>query len=95
MDALSDRIVKNRKLIILVCLLLLIPSVIGFIMTGINYDVLSYLPKDIESMKGQDIMLEQFGKGAFAIEVTEGLDQKSLSSLKEKIQKVDGVESVT
>lgn len=94
MDALSNRIVKNRKLIILVCLLLLIPSVIGFIMTGINYDVLSYLPKDIESMKGQDIMLEQFGKGAFAIEVTEGLDQKSLSSLKEKIQKVDGVESV-
>ena len=56
-------IAKHRILILIVSILLLIPSVIGFVTTRVNYDILSYLPKDIETMKGQDILLEDFGKG--------------------------------
>ena len=56
-------VVKLRVPILIVSVLLLIPSIFGFVSTRINYDILSYLPSDIETMKGQDIMLDEFGKG--------------------------------
>ena len=94
MYQIAEKIVKNRKLIIIICLILLVPAVLGFVMTGINYDILSYLPKDLESVEGQDIMLEQFGKGGFGIEVVRGMDDSHFNSLKKEIEEVDGVDSV-
>lgn len=87
-------IVKLRIPIIIISILLLIPSVIGMSNTRINYDILSYLPGDIDTMKGQDILLEDFDKGAFAMYVVEGMDEKGASELKAKIQEVDHVSDV-
>lgn len=87
-------IVKLRIPIIIISILLLIPSVIGMAGTRINYDILSYLPSDIDTMKGQDILLEDFDKGAFAMYVVEGMDEKGASELKSKIQDVDHVSDV-
>lgn len=87
-------ITKNRKLILVISILLLIPSVLGMIGTRINYDVLCYLPDDIETMKGQEILLDEFGKGGFSMVVTENLQKKDVAKLKEKIEKVDHVDSV-
>ena len=58
-------VVKFRIPILILSLVLLVPSIIGYVNTRINYDILSYLPKDIETMKGQEILLEEFGTGAF------------------------------
>lgn len=87
-------ITKNRKLILVVSILLLIPSVLGMIGTRINYDVLCYLPDDIETMKGQEILLDEFGKGGFSMVVTENLEKKDVAKLKQKIENVDHVDSV-
>ena len=70
---------------------LLIPSIFGFLSTRINYDILSYLPSDIETMKGQDIMLDEFGKGGFSLVMLDGMDDKDVEKVKEKIEKVDHV----
>ena len=64
-------VVKLRVPILIVSVLLLIPSIFGFLSTRINYDILSYLPSDIETMKGQDIMLDEFGKGGFSLVMLE------------------------
>ena len=64
---LGEKVVKYRTLILLISLFLLIPATIGYLSTGINYDMLSYLPKDMETMKGQDLLLKEFGKGGFSI----------------------------
>lgn len=90
----GKQIVKLRIPIIIISILLLIPSVIGMASTRINYDILSYLPGDIDTMKGQDILLENFDKGAFAMYVVEGMDEKGASELKAKIQDVDHVSDV-
>lgn len=87
-------IVKLRIPIIIISVLLLIPSFIGMQSTRINYDILSYLPSDIDTMKGQDILLDDFNKGAFAMYVVEGMDEKGASELKSKIQNVDHVSDV-
>lgn len=87
-------IVKLRIPILILSVLLLIPAAIGMINTRINYDILSYLPKDIDTMKGQDLMLEEFGKGGFSMVVVEGMKDKDISKLKEKIEKVENVDSV-
>ncbi|MCI5723338.1 MAG: MMPL family transporter [Erysipelotrichaceae bacterium] len=87
-------IVKHRILILVISLLLLIPSVLGYINTRVNYDILSYLPSDIETMKGQDILKDNFGKGGFAIEVMDGMSMNDISQLQQEIEKVDGVEDV-
>lgn len=94
MNKVSQKIVKHRILILLLAVLLLIPSVIGFINTRINYDILSYLPKDLETMKGQDLMMDEFGKGGFSIYIVKGMDNKQVENLKEKIEKVNHVDSV-
>ena len=60
-------IAKHRILIVLIGILLLIPSVIGTIKTRINYDILSYLPESLETVKGQDVMVDEFGTGAFSM----------------------------
>ena len=73
MDKFSRGIVKSRFVIFIISLVLLIPSFFGYISTRVNYDVLSYLPKDIETMVGQDVLMDDFGTGAFTMIVTEGL----------------------
>ena len=84
-------VVKLRVPILIVSVLLLIPSIFGFVSTRINYDILSYLPSDIETMKGQDIMLDEFGKGGFSLVILDGMDDKDVEKVKEKIEKVDHV----
>lgn len=84
-------VVKLRVPILIVSVLLLIPSIFGFVSTRINYDILSYLPSDIETMKGQDIMLDEFGKGGFSLVMLDGMEDKDVEKVKEKIEKVDHV----
>lgn len=84
-------VVKFRVPILIVSVLLLIPSIFGFFSTRINYDILSYLPSDIETMKGQDIMLDEFGKGGFSLVMLDGMEDKDVEKVKEKIEKVDHV----
>ena len=91
---LGEAITRKRKLILVVAVLLLIPSVLGMIATRINYDVLSYLPDDIQTIKGQDILLDDFGKGGFAMVMVDGMNQKDVSALKSKFEDVDHVDSV-
>ena len=67
----SRFIVKYRIAILLLALILLVPSLIGFINTRINYDMLTYLPQDMDTVKGQDILLNEFGKGAFSLIILE------------------------
>ena len=90
----SRGIVKSRFVIFIISLVLLIPSFFGYISTRVNYDVLSYLPKDIETMVGQDVLMDDFGTGAFTMIVTEGLPYKDVSKLKEKVEDVDHVKKV-
>lgn len=87
-------IAKHRILIIIIGIILLIPSAIGFITTRVNYDILSYLPKDIETMKGQDILMEDFGKGGFSMVMIEGMSDKDVVETKKKIEAVDHVADV-
>lgn len=94
MKKLAKGIVKCRVMILIIAVALLIPSAIGYFNTRINYDVLTYLPKDIETMVGQDILLDQFGVGSFSMFIAEGMEQKDVSALKEKIEQVDHVDSV-
>ena len=87
-------VVRSRFLILIIAALLLVPSVIGYLNTRINYDVLTYLPKDIETMKGQDILLDEFGQGAISMMVVEGMDFKDVSKLKAEIGEVPHVHDV-
>lgn len=91
---LGKQIVKHRVLILVIGVLLLIPSAIGYFNTRVNYDILSYLPKDIETMKGQDILVEEFGTGAFSLFMTEGMEYKDVAALKKKLEKVEHVTKV-
>ncbi len=94
LKAFSEKIVRYRKVILIIAVLLLIPSVIGYINTKVNYDLLTYLPKDIETMEGQDILIDEFGTGGFSMYIVEGMPQKDVVSLKEKIKNVEGVKDV-
>lgn len=91
---LGEKIVSARVVILILSLVLLIPAAYGYIKTRVNYDILSYLPKDIETMEGQDILVDQFGTGAFSLYVVEGMEDKDVSALKSKIEKVDHVSKV-
>ncbi|MEE3398296.1 MAG: MMPL family transporter, partial [Eubacterium sp.] len=91
---LGKKIVKLRIPILILATLLLIPAAIGYLKTRTNYDILTYLPKDIETMKGQNILAEDFGTGAFSMVVVEGLPDKDIASLSKKLEKVDHVERV-
>lgn len=94
MKKLGEIIVKCRIPIFILSVLLLIPSLIGMIRTRVNYDILAYLPKDIETMKGQDILAEDFGTGAFSLFIVEGMETKDVSALRAELEQVDHVESV-
>ena len=87
-------VVKCRFLILILAFLLLIPSAIGYMKTRINYDILSYLPGQIETMKGQDILLDEFGTGAFSFVVVEGMQDKDLQKIADKIEDVPHVKNV-
>lgn len=91
---LGEKIVSARVVILILSFVLLIPAAYGYIKTRVNYDILSYLPKDIETMEGQDILVDQFGTGAFSLYVVEGMEDKDISALKEKIENVDHVSKV-
>ena len=88
------KIVKFRVPILILSILLLIPSALGYLHTRINYDVLTYLPDNIETMKGQDILVDEFGTGAFSTFVVDGMSNKEISALKAKIEDVDHVKTV-
>ena len=90
----GEKIVKLRLPIFIICLVLLIPSALGYFNTRVNYDILSYLPKDIDTMKGQDILVDQFGTGAFSLIVVNNMEDKDISVLREKMEKVDHVNKV-
>ena len=90
----GKKVVKYRVLILILGVLLLIPSVFGYLNTRVNYDVLTYLPDNIETMKGQDILVNDFGTGAFSMFIVDGMEEKDVAELKEKIEKVDHVANV-
>ena len=90
----GKKVVKYRVLILILGVLLLIPSVFGYLNTLVNYDLLTYLPDNIETMKGQDILVNDFGTGAFSMFIVDGMEEKDVTELKEKIEKVDHVANV-
>ena len=94
MKGLGKAVVKFRIPILIVAFVLLVPAAIGFFRTRVNYDVLTYLPKEIETMKGQDILVDEFGTGAFSFFITEGMEDKDVAALKQKIEGVDHVKTV-
>ncbi len=87
-------IAKHRVLIIIIAIILLIPAGIGYISTRINYDVLSYLPNSLETVYGQDVMVDEFGMGAFSMVIVEGMENKDVQKLKKEIEKVEHVKEV-
>ncbi len=94
MERFGKTVVKMRIPILILSILLLIPAALGYLNTRVNYDVLTYLPDEIETMRGQDILLDEFGTGAISMVVTEGMDMKDVAALKEKIEGVDHVKNV-
>lgn len=90
----GKKIVKHRKLVIIICLLLMIPAIIGYAFTRVNYDLLNYLPTDLETMQGQDILVDEFGMGAFTMVIVNDMPDKDVAALKEKIAQVDCVKDV-
>lgn len=90
---LARAVVKFRVPILIIAIALMIPSFIGMAATRINYDMLTYLPSDMDTVKGQDILLDDFGKGAFSFIIVEDMPEKDVAALKEKIEQVDHVET--
>src|SRR5699024_1741194 len=86
---------KHKSIVLLLAVLLLIPAIYGTINTKINYDILTYLPEDLESVKGQNILGEVFNDSATGMLVIEGMEDKDILKTKEKVLEVDGVDSVT
>lgn len=94
MEKFGRRVVQLRIPILILSLALLIPSFLGYLGTRVNYDILSYLPKDIETMVGQDILVDEFETGAFSMFVVEGMAPKEVVKLKQDIERVEHVEKV-
>ena len=91
---LGEWIAKNRAFILITAVILLIPSAIGYVNTRVNYDILSYLPKNINTMVGQDILKEDFGQGGFSLVMVEGMSDKDVAATADKISAVDHVSDV-
>ena len=94
MKKISQLIAKNRVLILIIAIILLIPSAIGYFNTKVNYDILSYLPNDLETREAQKILKDEFDCGSLAMLIVEGMDNKDVAKLKEKVEVVDGVSEV-
>ena len=90
----GKQIAKHKFLILLIGFLLLIPSLIGMVTTRVNYDLLSYLPETLETVKGQDIMVDEYGMGAFSMVVVENMELKDVQKLEKKFEAVDHVKDV-
>ncbi|MBR3483346.1 MAG: MMPL family transporter, partial [Lachnospiraceae bacterium] len=91
---LAKAVVKYRVLILIVTLALMVPSVFGYINTRVNYDMLNYLPEDMETVIGQDELMKDFGKGAFSLIILEDMPVRDITALKEQIEKVEHVDTV-
>ena len=87
-------VTRGRWLIIAICMILIIPSVIGYVSTKTNYDLVSYLPQDVETMKGQKILSKDFRQGAFAVIITDNMSPKQILEFEKEIKKVDSVNKV-
>ena len=94
MVAFGKKVVKFRIPILIISILLLIPAGLGYVNTRVNYDVLTYLPEDIETMQGQDILVDEFGTGAYSMFICEGMENKDVAKLKEQIEDVEHVSKV-
>lgn len=94
MVAFGKKVVKFRIPILIISILLLIPAGLGYVNTRVNYDVLTYLPEDIETMQGQDILVKDFGTGAFSMFIVDGMEDKEVSALKAKVENVEHVQKV-
>lgn len=94
MKRLGEKIFNHKLTIVIISILLLIPSVISYISTKVNYDILVYLPEDIETLKGEKILTDDFHMGAFSITVVENMSSKDLLSLEDKFRNIDGVTNV-
>lgn len=94
MKKISEFICRHRIAIVLVSFLLLIPALLGYMATKVNYDLLVYLPEEIETLEGQEILTEEFGMGAFAVSVVENMPQKEILKLEDEIKAVEGVNQV-
>ena len=92
MNTLGKAICKYRKVILIISILLLIPAIIGIKATRINYDILVYLPNDIETIKGENILSEDFNMGAFSMVILENMQTKDIIKLENEIKKIDNVE---
>ena len=90
----GEWVAKHRVLILLLGIVLLIPSAIGDANTRVNYDILSYLPKDIDTMTGQDILKDEFGQGGFSLVMIEGMSDKDVAKTAHKFEEIDHVSSV-
>lgn len=90
----GQKVTEHRKAILAVALFLLIPSVMGYFATRVNYNILTYLPQEIDTVKGEDILIDEFGKGGFTMVMTEGMPAKDVANLTDEIKKVKGVSSV-
>lgn len=90
----GKQVAKHKTLVIIICVFLLIPSVFGYAKTRINYDILSYLPDNLETVKGQDILVDEFGMGAFSMVIVEDMENKDVAKLEEKIESIDHVKDV-
>ena len=94
MKKIGKAIAKGRYLIFILALALLIPSAIGYLNTRVNYDILSYLPDSLETVSGQDIMVDEFGMGAFSMVIVEGMDNKDAAALEADLETINHVKEV-
>ena len=94
MKKIGKAIAKGRYLIFILALALLVPSAIGYLNTRVNYDILSYLPDSLETVSGQDIMVDEFGMGAFSMVIVEGMDNKDAAALEADLETINHVKEV-
>lgn len=94
MKKIGKAIAKGRYLIFILALALLVPSAIGYLNTRVNYDILSYLPDSLETVSGQDIMVDEFGMGAFSMVIVEGMDNKDAATLEADLETINHVKEV-
>ena len=94
MKKFGNKICENRIKILIFTLILMIPTIIGVLTTKINYDILVYLPEDIETIKGQEILMNEFNMGAFSVTILDNMEPKDIISLEYEIKKIDGVSEV-
>ena len=94
MKKFKEFIVNHSLLVVIISLLLLIPSIIGYVNTKINYNILVYLPEDIETIKGQNILTEDFKIGAFSFVIVDNMSNYDMLNLEDKIRDIDTVNNV-